>query len=120
MDYHAHVYWKDGDQREIALSLRQHQADLGCPLGRVWDQPVGLHPLPMYQINYSSSNAAAVEQLLTDRGPTVLLHEDTGDDLKDHTQGVRWIGEPLVLDIEWLENYQKRSDHTPASNGEMR
>jgi aromatic ring-cleaving dioxygenase len=107
MHYHAHVYWKDDHQREIAVALREQLAVFGCPLGRIWDHAIGPHPLPMYQVNYDSGIAAAVVGLLSDKGLTVLLHEDTGDDLHDHTHGVRWFGEPLDLDIAWLENYQK-------------
>lgn len=107
MKYHAHIYWSNDDQRSTAISLRQQLADLGCPLGRVWDQPIGPHPLPMYQINYDDNIAEKVEELLSGKNLTVLLHEDTGDDLRDHTEGTRWIGDALDLDIEWLENYAK-------------
>lgn len=40
-------------------------------------------------------------------GLTILLHEDTGDDLRDHTEGTRWLGNELKLDLVWLENYVK-------------
>lgn len=105
MDYHAHVYWSSVDERRTALSLRKDLEDLGLSLGRVWDTKVGPHPLPMYQVNYSDSDAHAVEELLSFSGLSVLLHEDTGDDLRDHTDGARWLGSPLDLDLEWLRAY---------------
>lgn len=107
MHYHAHVYWNDQEQRAQALGMREGLAGLGCGLGRVMDQPIGPHPLPMYQVNYSSDNQAAVEGLLGSQGDglNILLHEDTDDDIHDHTEGVRWLGEALTLDIEWLEDY---------------
>ena len=107
MHYHAHVYWHNEDQQRLSLKLREHLAALGCGLGRIMDHPVGPHPLPSYQVNYASENAAAVESLLTQSGLDVLLHEDTGDDMRDHTEGARWLGRALKLDIEWLENYTR-------------
>ena len=105
MHYHAHVYWSSEGERETALSIREGLKDLGLSLGRVWDVKVGPHPLPMYQVNYSDADAPAVEGLLSSSGLNVLLHEDTGDDLRDHTEGARWLGDSLDLDLEWLRAY---------------
>lgn len=105
MNYHAHIYWQADEQRAKALELRPQLSSIGCGLGRVWDQPIGPHPLPMYQVNYSDSVKQAVEQLLAESELTVLLHEDTGDDLKDHTLGARWLGQRLELDLVWLEQH---------------
>lgn len=105
MYYHAHVYWSTHEQRAVALGIRDQLAKLDCGLGRVWDQAIGPHPLPMYQVNYCTSIQESVEALLQSTGLTVLLHEDTGDDLRDHTTGTRWLGETLKLDLEWLEEY---------------
>jgi len=109
MHYHAHVYWTNEAQRNQALHIRELLAQLGCNLGRVMDMPIGPHPLPMYQANYSSANQTAVEAMLEKEAQdlSILLHEDTGDDVHDHTEGVRWLGTPLELDIAWLEEYQK-------------
>ena len=109
MDYHAHVYWQNEDQRRKALSLRPSLAELGCQLGTMWDEPIGPHPHAMYQVNYSSENAARVEQMLAETKLDVLLHEDTGDDMRDHTKGARWLGRELKLDLVWLEEYTRRN-----------
>ena len=105
MNYHAHIYWKHIGERVQALSLRSQLKELGCDLGKVHDRPIGPHPLPMYQANYSTAIAESVESLLKSTGLTVLLHEDTGDDIRDHTHGARWLGETLELDLVWLEQY---------------
>jgi len=108
MYFHAHVYWSTDEQRATALDARNRLVELDCGLGRVWDQPIGPHPLPMYQVNYCTTIQQPVEELLTSTGLTVLLHEDTGDDLRDHTEGTRWLGQELTLDLAWLEEYTKR------------
>lgn len=110
MHYHAHVYWRDYDQRGRALYIRSQLSELGCDLGRVMDAAIGPHPLPMYQANYSTAIAESVESLLKSTGLTVLLHEDTGDDIRDHTQGARWLGETLELDLVWLEQYTQSKE----------
>ena len=108
MDYHAHVYWHNEDQRRVSLDLRKDLIGLGCPVGRIMEEPIGPHPLPMYQVNYSSTNAEQIEKLLASTGLDILLHEDTGDDVRDHTLGARWLGNKLKLDLEWLEEYARR------------
>ena len=106
MRYHAHVYWQNEDQRDRALRLRPTLVELGCEVGTMWDRPIGPHPRASYQANYTAANDDAVESLLASTGLAVLLHEDTGDDMRDHTTGARWLGETLELDLVWLQNYQ--------------
>ena len=109
MNYHAHVYWQNEAERQISLKLRPVLTKLDCGLGRIMEHPVGPHPLPSYQVNYSTKEQAEVEELLIESGLNVLLHEDTGDDMRDHTEGARWLGNKLKLDLEWLEEYTRRS-----------
>lgn len=107
MNYHAHVYWKNNHERDIALSLHFQLEEYGCKIGRIWDKAIGPHPLPMYQVYYNSSNQNLVESYLQSQSLTVLLHEDIGvDHVRDHTEGARWIGEQLELDLKFLENFQ--------------
>ena len=104
MKYHAHIYWKNPQERHTAMWLRTYLHDNGCALGRIWDKPIGPHPLPMYQVMYDDSNKACIEKYLSNKELTVLLHEDIGDNhVRDHTEGARWIGTPLALDLEFLE-----------------
>lgn len=110
MHYHAHIYWQNEAQRFEALYLRQPLSKMGCQLGTIHDSAIGPHPLPMYQVNYNSNNANEVEELLSTTKLDILLHEDTGDDVRDHTIGARWIGNKLKLDIAWLEEYMRNKN----------
>ena len=104
MKYHAHIYWKNLEERHMAMQVRDYLQDNGCALGRIWDKPIGPHPLPMYQVMYDSSDKEYIENYLSDKKLTVLLHEDAGDNhVRDHTEGARWIGTPLTLDLDFLE-----------------
>lgn len=106
-EYHGHIYWATTEQRETAMWLRPLLNSIDCRLGNVHDRPIGPHPLPMYQIEYSGTNQAVIENFLRQncRNLTVLLHEVSGDDIRDHTDGARWIGKPLELDLEFLRSH---------------
>ena len=107
MRYHAHIYWQNEDQRREALSLREPLRELGSKVGSIHEDAIGPHPHAMYQVNYNSTIAKEVEGLLYKAKLHILLHEDTGDDVRDHTVGTRWIGRPLDLNIKWLEEYAR-------------
>lgn len=108
MNYHAHIYWHSDVERTMAMAMRPSLQSMGCGLGRVHDRAIGPHPLPMYQVMYDSSIQNEVETFLhVPSSLSILLHEDIGfDHVKDHTEGARWIGKPLELDLEFLKNFQ--------------
>jgi len=35
---------------------------------------------------------------------SILIHEKTNDQMYDHTEGGRWLGSPLELNLEFLRN----------------
>ena len=89
--------------KKEALSLRLTLHDNGCGLGRIKEKPIGPHPLPMYQVMYDANNKNIVENYLQQFSEkiSILLHEDIGTDNKrDHTEGARWIGKKLKLNLE--------------------
>jgi aromatic ring-cleaving dioxygenase len=108
MNYHAHIYWRTADERQTAMAIRTYLHDNGCALGRIWDRPIGPHPLPMYQVMYDSSIKDCIEQYLTkNHNLSILLHEDIGvDHVRDHTAGARWIGPQLDLDLDFLQRIE--------------
>ncbi|XGB38871.1 MAG: DOPA 4,5-dioxygenase family protein [Cyanobacteria bacterium LVE1205-1] len=104
MIYHAHIYWRNEIERQSAISIRSQLAELGCEVGRVWDIEIGPHTAPMYQAVYNSDIKDVVEQLIsTNLKSPVLLHESILDDLRDHTENVRWLNETLNLKLEIFE-----------------
>ena len=101
MNYHAHIYWRNAAERERAMTLREWLTEQGCQMGRVWDTPIGPHTEAMYQVIYNSHNKERVESFLKVNKNTnsILLHEAINDDLRDHTDGARWLGEELPLKL---------------------
>jgi len=102
--YHAHVYYADARSRAAAGELRTLlQERFAVALGNWHDQPVGPHPLPMYQVSFSSSEFSRVVPwlMLNHGGLSILIHPNTDDGYRDHTEHALWLGvqQDLRLDI---------------------
>ncbi|KAA9130189.1 4,5-dioxygenase [Marinihelvus fidelis] len=102
--YHAHIYFEPS---ELQLATRLHaemSGRFGLPMGRIHNRPIGPHPVGMFQVIVPAEALARVTDWLEHhrQGLDVLVHEDTGDDYRDHTHGVRWLGQPHPLDLSVL------------------
>lgn len=99
--FHAHVYFHDADQRQVAMTLREEiDAGFDVAMGRVHDRLIGPHTAPMYQVAFAP---ALFERLvpwlmLNNGGLSILVHPGTGNDLRDHTLSAAWIGPQLPVD----------------------
>jgi aromatic ring-cleaving dioxygenase len=103
--YHAHLYYTP-ETRPIAERLR---AAIGerFPQARVgnWhDEPVGPHPVAMYQVAFAVEYfPLLVPWLMLNReNLDVLVHPLTDDSVADHTRFALWLGSPLPLRVEAL------------------
>jgi DOPA 4,5-dioxygenase len=79
--YHAHIYY-DAETRPIAERLREAIGNrFGVELGRWRDEPVGPHPVPMYQAAFPAAEfPRIVPWLMLNRGAlSVLVHPQTED-----------------------------------------
>ena len=107
MNYDIHTYWRNSDEREEALKLKQLLIDNNVQTFSLVDIPIGPHPLPMFEAHVSAENLPAIEALLVANRAncSILIHEKTGNHVYDHTKGARFLGEPLELNIELLRNF---------------
>ena len=102
--YHAHVYYEPAT-RPVAERLRDGIAEtFSVKLGRWHDQPIGPHPIAMYQVAFAVVEfQRLVPWLMLNRaGLGVLIHPLTGDDLADHTSHALWLGPALPLRLDQL------------------
>ena len=102
--YHAHIYYDPASRTRAAILRERIGARFAVRLGSWHDQPVGPHPLAMYQVVFAAGQfAALVPWLALDRdGLDILVHPETGDDVADHTDHAIWLGARLPLDIDSL------------------
>ena len=102
--YHAHVYY-DPQTRAIAERLRAAIGDrFNTRLGNWHDEPVGPHPVAMYQVAFAEEEfSGLVPWLMLNReGLDILVHPLTDDSVADHTRFAAWLGTPLPLRLEVL------------------
>ena len=104
--FHAHIYYSAGE-RAAAEALRGHflrRAEAGILfVGRMTDGKIGPHPIPQFEIHFPEPSLPAVVSAIEQSGLRALVHPLTDDDLADHTDLARWIGEPLALDLAVLD-----------------
>ncbi|PCH44172.1 hypothetical protein WOLCODRAFT_26527 [Wolfiporia cocos MD-104 SS10] len=73
---------------------------------KLWDKPVGPHPVAMFEVNTFTPHqtGAFFSWLTVNRGPcSVLIHPNTGNSVKDHTELMSWMGRPFPLLVETLK-----------------
>ncbi|MCW8885076.1 MAG: DOPA 4,5-dioxygenase family protein [Motiliproteus sp.] len=103
--YHAHVYY-DQDSLEHAQKLCEQAGTLfNVNVGRLHQQNVGPHPCWSCQIAFSKNQ---FEQLIPwldqqRQGLSILIHGVTGDDWKDHTDHVSWLGDAVELNLSFFK-----------------
>ena len=103
--YHAHVYF-DAATAEKARRLCSRCRDtFGVEMGRVHEKPVGPHPDWSCQLAFTPDKfAEVVPWLALNRdGLVVLVHPETGDELKDHTAHAIWMGAVRPLDVSLFQ-----------------
>lgn len=102
--FHAHIYF-DIESRNLAARVREGLgARFDVQLGRWHDKPIGPHSKAMYQVAFPPNQFAKVVPwlMLNREGLDILIHPETGDDVKDHTDHALWLGNKLELNIEVL------------------
>ena len=106
--YHAHIYYDPTATREPAARLRDRVAANfpDAKLGRWHDELVGPHLRSMYQVEFPTAMLGSfLPWLMLNRdGLAVLVHPETGNALRDHTEHAAWLGEKLPLKLDVLED----------------
>lgn len=100
--YHFHIYYQlDEFEKAESIVEKIKHFKKEDEIGRLWKKPVGPHPICSCQI---SANLGELESLclwfMKNRdGLSIFVHGQSGDDLKDHTDYVMWIGKSYDLNL---------------------
>jgi aromatic ring-cleaving dioxygenase len=110
--YHAHIYFKPEETTSARRLARRALVTGIAETVKLHERPVGPHPTGMLELHFNEVSYALVTKWIeTHCGMySVLIHQDTGDDVKDHTDGIRWLGQKLPLDFGFFELIQSRPD----------
>ena len=107
-EYDAHIYY-DKQTRSRAETLRAEAKKVfgseTVLVGDLIDPCVGPHTKSMFEMNFLKRDLQKMLLWLEmhRKGLIVLVHEVTGYDLRDHTEGAIWLGRPLELDASKLD-----------------
>lgn len=106
-DFDAHIYFDLIDLLEatkLRNDIRDHFKDIVFFVGDMCTEPIGPHPLPMFEANFPLEHFTVVTLwLMKERGGfSVLIHPLTGDGIYDHTQGAMWLGTSVRLKYDAL------------------
>lgn len=101
-EFDAHIYYTDENKAEALHLHEQVQKQFQGKTvftGEMIPVPIGPHPTPMFEVNFPQEHfSEVVLWLMHARGTlSVLVHELSGNDLQDHTQGAIWLGAPVPL-----------------------
>ncbi|CBY02177.1 hypothetical protein IAQ61_006766 [Plenodomus lingam] len=104
-DIHIYFIQEDKEQAKFANELweRIRREFPELRIYKIWDHAQGPHPLPMFEVNLFTPEqfGAFIPWLVINRGPlSALIHPNTGDDERDHTQRATWMGNPLPLNLK--------------------
>ena len=69
---------------------------------RVWEEPIGPHITGMFEVNLftPAQFGAFIPWLVINRGPlSALVHPNTEEVERDHSQRATWMGERLPVDL---------------------
>ena len=102
--YHTHIYFDPGESVAAETLCQAAGEHFDLRVGRLHIQPVGPHPRGSCQLAFKVNLfGELIPWLLLNRSRlTVMVHGLTGDDLRDHTEYVFWLGEQETLDLEKL------------------
>ena len=99
--YHAHVYF-DAATRDQAWALRNLiEENFDIEMGRFHEKPVGPHPRFSYQVAFTPAQFGQIVPWLARHrgGLTVFVHGLSGEDWRDHTDLVIWLGPSVPLNL---------------------
>lgn len=104
--YHIHVYFALNNMaaaERLHHTIIQTQAEKIERIYPLVPRLVGPHKMPMFEIHIADLNNGFVEWLDSARGEmSALIHPVTGNDRRDHSEGVRWLGRELGVLLDKL------------------
>ena len=104
--YHAHVYFDEKSKMTAKNICREVTEKFGLKVGRLHEKLVGPHPCWSCQIIFDKNDFEQLIPWLEEhrQNLSILIHAVTGDDLKDHTEFVYWLGHPVELNVSMFKN----------------
>jgi DOPA 4,5-dioxygenase len=110
--FHGHIYFDSSDSK-FAKELYSKVSKLnGVKFSKIHETCVGPHPKPMIEIHFGEDSFKEIHEWLKKerKGLSILIHEETGNDVFDHSNNIHWLGEPLQIDFGFFEIIKKHPE----------
>jgi len=122
VEYHAHVYYNPRTKPVAAVVRERIEKRFPVRMGRWHDEPVGPHPISMYQVAFPPDLfATLVPWLMTNRdGLNILVHPETGDGYTDHLIYGMWLGTRIDLNEKFLLGLRAKAGPAAARPARLR
>ncbi|MCH2550429.1 MAG: DOPA 4,5-dioxygenase family protein [Alphaproteobacteria bacterium] len=100
--YHAHIYFEKQAKKVAANLRRRINQEFDVKIGKWHNKPIGPHPNSMYQVTFDASIFSDIILWLSANrnNLNILIHPQSGDNLKDHTDLAIWLGKSLELKLD--------------------
>lgn len=108
--YHAHVYFNQ-ESKIAAKKLCEISEDkFNLKVGGFHEKLVGPHPCWSCQITVEAKDFDVFIPWLEEnrQGLTIFFHAVTGNNMRDHTELVSWLGETVPLNLDFFETLNKK------------
>lgn len=104
--YHFHIYFEPLELDKVQDLIERLKELENISIGRVWNKPVGPHPVGSCQITVLPEKMHEVFTCFLEyrNGLSIFVHPVSGDDWIDHTKYVMWIGDSYRLNLEFFKN----------------
>ncbi len=107
MKYHCHIYFDQTNKTQVLIGFEQlsNQAFKSLRFKQILDHPFGPHPLPMIELHFEEIDKIHIVDFLKRKSEfnSVLIHEVTDSDQKDHSVGALWVGEKQAIDFSFFK-----------------
>ncbi|KAF2203050.1 hypothetical protein GQ43DRAFT_288338 [Delitschia confertaspora ATCC 74209] len=121
-DIHIYFLHTDAEETKFATELweRIRREFPELRIYQIWDKPIGPHTMAMFEVNLFTPEqfGAFIPWLVINRGPlSALVHPNTDDEERDHTQRATWMGQPLPLNLKLFKQLKRRQQQQQKEKG---
>lgn len=112
MWFHAHIYFENRNLADARELLNHAKKLIFFESAYISEKPIGPHPTGMIELLFNDQNySLAVDWIKVHHGNfSVLIHQNTGDDMADHSNNILWFGEPRTLNFSFFELIKDRPE----------
>ncbi|KAJ5623087.1 hypothetical protein N7490_011692 [Penicillium lividum] len=129
-DVHIYHFQTNPDQVAHAKALHERirREFPELRIYRFFDQPVGPHPVAMFEVNIftPAQFGAFIPWLVINRGQlSALIHPNTeietgAEEERNHTQRATWLGERIPLDLRLFKLWKEKEEKKEKENQQGR